>query len=305
MSIKVACVTGASGLIGRCIIPLLLSSGYKVRALVRASPVVAIDGVDYYSGDIGDVDFLKSFMKSAAAVYHCAAELKDESKMWEVNVLGSQKIADASRCVGVEYFCFISSAGVVGLTRESEIFEETDCHPRNMYERSKLAAEKVILSSKPASKLVILRPTNVVDRSRPGVVGQAVKRGFLERLKFIFKGAECAHLVHAEDVAAAAIYFSGNIDTSYGACYFVSIDDDPDNSFSGIWRAVNNDCDQVSCSGVFHLPIFIPYWVRILVGRKANKGDVKYSSARLISAGYNYKYTIGKMVVAFCKGDDN
>lgn len=301
---KLACVTGGSGLIGRHLIPLLLSSGYKVRSLVRAFPAIPTTGVEYFVGDITNAECISPFLSTANLVFHCAAELNDESLMWAVNVVGTENLAVASKEAGVDYFCFFSSAGVVGLSSNSQVSEDTACLPRNAYERSKLAAEGVVLASFPSEKLIILRPTNVVDDVRSGVMQQAYNGGFAERLKFFFKGGECAHLVHAHDVAAASLHFITQERVPYGARFFVSCDQDESNYFSSVWALVRSRHSSGKIVRLPCLPIIVPYLVRVMFGRRANKGDVKYCSEKLISAGFIYKYTVEKMVFAFCEKID-
>ncbi len=298
---KLACVTGGSGLIGRHLVPMLLAAGYKVRSLVRTLPATTTPGVEYFLGDITNAESLPPFLDSANLVFHSAAELHDESSMWLVNVTGTENIVLASKVAAVDGFCFFSSAGVVGLSSKMCVSEDADCSPRNTYERSKLAAEKVVLASRPSRTLVILRPTNVVDDARSNVMLQAHRGSLSDRLKFFFKGGECAHLVHASDVAAASLHLMEKGDVSYGARFFVSCDQDEDNYFSCLWAMARERNSLGKAARLCHLPIVVPYLVRAAFGRRANRGDVKYSSESLASTGFIYSYTVEKMMLAFCE----
>ncbi|NVZ61196.1 NAD-dependent epimerase/dehydratase family protein [Pseudomonas gingeri] len=298
---KLACVTGGSGLIGRHLVPMLLAAGYGVRALVRTLPAAPTPGVEYFLGDITNAATLAPFLDSANVVFHSAAELHQESSMWAVNVTGTENLVLASKAAAVEHFCFFSSAGVVGLSSKTCVSEDSDCSPRNAYERSKLAAEKIVLASWAPGKLIILRPTNVVDDTRSDVMFQAHRGSISDWLKFFFKGGECAHLVHAADVAAASLYLITKGNISYGACFFVSCDQDENNYFSRLWSMARRRDSSGKKSWLPHLPIIVPYIIRALFGRRANKGNVKYSSERLASAGFIYTYTVEKMMLAFCE----
>ena len=70
-----------------------------------------------------------------------------------------------------------------------------------------------------------------------------INDSLLNRLKVFIKGGECAHIVHAEDVAEAAIHFvSTPVDTPQ--CFFVSCDHEPLNTFAGLWalyKAIENN----------------------------------------------------------------
>ncbi len=89
MTKSIACVTGASGMVGLRIVDNLLQRGYAVRALTRRKDLT-LSGVDMHYGDIRDESALKYFLKGANLLFHCAAELKDEARMWDVNVAGTE-----------------------------------------------------------------------------------------------------------------------------------------------------------------------------------------------------------------------
>ena len=84
----IACVTGVSGMVGSEIVQRLVSHGYKVRALSRSKYFDDPD-VELFRGGLEDEEVLKSFLSKADFLFHCAAELYDESKMWDANVLGT------------------------------------------------------------------------------------------------------------------------------------------------------------------------------------------------------------------------
>ena len=96
----VACVTGATGIIGNRIVRLLLENEHIVRVATRKRRYM-YSNADIYTGDIVDESFLDEFIAGADLVFHCAAELNDESKMWDVNVEGTRNLMDACRVAGV------------------------------------------------------------------------------------------------------------------------------------------------------------------------------------------------------------
>lgn len=289
MLMKIACVTGAMGMIGRRIVRRLLSEGYKVRALDLR---VDFDdpSIDPFQGDIGDLQLLMAFLKDADLVFHCAAELRDETKMWDVNVSATEKLVELIEDSKVQYFCHLSSAGVIGRTNIQWVDEETECNPQNMYERSKWAAEQQAARKIEGCRVVILRPTNVVDYMRTGSLHLPVDRSILERLKVFVKGGESAHIVHAENVAEAALFFVSQPVKSLDR-YFVSCDHEPLNTYAGIWALFRAFQDGQTGDGVRpvpHLPLIVPHVLRRLWRRTGNRGDVFYSSKKLLSKGFNY-----------------
>jgi len=199
----IAAVTGASGMVGSKITQKLLQDGYEVRVLTR-NKSFRNESAHVYYGDIEDTDILRLFLKNVSYFFHCAAELHNESKMWDVNVLGTERILDLISESRVTYFCYLSSVGVVGLTDEMIVEEKSQCNPQNNYEKSKWAAEELVAKGSDNCNIVILRPTNVIDEQRPGALALPIRSRWRDRFIVFLKGSECAHLVHAEDVADAA-----------------------------------------------------------------------------------------------------
>ena len=286
----IACVTGASGGIGGKITDMLLSQGYKVRILIRRS-YPAVSGVEVFNGDINDEAVVKSFMQGSQMFFHCAAELKDESKMWAVNVIGTERILKYSELCGIKYFCYLSSVGVVGGTNLKLVDELTSCNPQNAYEKSKWAAEKLVSRGIKGCKVVMLRPTDVIDERNPGVLALPKRSSFMDFCKVFIKGGECAHIVHAEDVACAAVYFI-SYPASTPQCYIVSCDDEPLNTISGVWALYKAFLAGRFVDDLYlvpHLPLFVPYILRKIVQGRGNMGDVRYSSEKLLKTGFTFK----------------
>jgi nucleoside-diphosphate-sugar epimerase len=300
----IACVTGASGMIGSKIVTLLLSKGLRVRVLSRHN--YAVDpGVDLFIGDINDESILKNFMQDSSMVFHCAAELNDESRMWAVNVGGTELVLKNAEKFGIRYFCHLSSVGVIGNTDTKLADELTPCNPQNAYEKSKWAAEKLFSRFIKGCKVVILRPTNVVDEKKPGILTLVQRRSFIDFCKVFIKGGECANIVHADDVAAAALHFiSYPLETPQ--CYIVSCDNEPLNTFAGVcalYKAFREKKAVDSLCPVPHLPLLVPHILRKILRGRSKMGDVRYSSKKLIETGFTFKLglkeAVSRIVSAF------
>lgn len=301
---KVICVTGGNGLIGKPLVARLLSKGYRVRVLTRKSNGEC-SGAEIFTGDLCDRQSLSRFLAGADCLFHCAAELAASSRMWAVNVEGTRNIIDACKPIGLEYFCFISSAGVVGRTLERRIDEEVECRPVNLYERSKCAAERLVRDAGLGARVVILRPTNVVSHELPGAVLPGIRKKLIDRLKVFFKGAEVAHVVHAEDVASAAVYLMKATDHT-PQCYFVSCDNEKLNTFSGLWElATRLRTPQKNSRKPLCLPLIFPYLFRLLFRGGGNMGDVRYVPDKLLGTGFRFEYDVAKIVASVSTGADN
>lgn len=294
---KIACVTGASGMVGRRIVEQLIQKNYKVRVLTRQK-YFFLEDVDVFIGGLEDRNVLEHFVSGADQMYHCAAELRDESKMWEVNVKGTQRILRAIKNSNIKYFLYLSSAGVVGITNIKDISENTPCNPITMYEKTKWEAEKLVANGMDGCSIVILRPTNIIDRNHLGILETNIRENIINRFARFVKGGECAHIVHAKDVARAALYFNKKKNKT-PEHFFVSCDSDPLNSFSGVrkihkallkGRDLNNIRVSIEC------PLIIPYFLRRLRLGKSNWGDVIYSSQKIRNTGFRFSYDTKKAV---------
>lgn len=294
---QIACVTGATGMIGRRIVEKLLTLGYQVRVLTRRHYVN--QRVRVFNAGFADEVALNEFIHGADFVFNCAAELRDESKMWEVNVLGTAKITELVDKYHIKYYCHLSSAGVVGRTSRKFVDEDTQCQPQNHYEVTKFEAEKFVDHRIEGCNTIILRPTNVIDCEHLGELSFLVVRSINGLLKAFVKGGECAHIVHAEDVANAAVFFLERPSSLAPRVFFVSLDDDPLNTFSDLWslyREMESLGKHSAITRIPHLPVIVPYGLRLLMGRPGNSGKVKYSSKRLISEGFSYSFGVRKTI---------
>jgi nucleoside-diphosphate-sugar epimerase len=293
----IACVTGASGMVGCRVVQRLVQEGYKVRALNRQK-WFSMKDVEVFWGGLEDEDILKQFVSGADCMYHCAAELQDESKMWTVNVKGTQRVITATENSTIHSFLYLSSAGVVGITNIKDVNENTPCNPVSIYEKTKWESEKLVARGVDGCSVVILRPTNIIDNNQLGVLDATITNNVISRLTQYIRGGECAHVVHAKDVAKAAVYLSSfKFDTP--ECFFISRDIEPLNSYSGlrkVYKAVLKKEPLINQGREKNPPLFIPHGLRKLRLRKSNWGDVKYSSRKIEETGFRFSCDTKKAV---------
>ena len=286
----IAAVTGASGMVGQKIMQKLLQEGYEVRVLTRNKSFGNKSAHVYY-GDIEDTDILRLFLNNVSYLFHCAAELRNESKMWDVNFLATEKILNLIPTSGITYFCYLSSVGVVGLTDDLIVDEKSQCKPQNAYEKSKWAAEGLVAKGIDNCNIAILRPTNVIDEQRPSALVLPIRSRWRDRFIVFLKGSECAHIVHAEDVADAAVYFM-NTHFEKPSNFIVSCDHARFNTLGGLWslyKAIQQDRPIEGISPMIHLPLIIPHILRNLWRGSGNYGNVRYSSEKLLATGFRYR----------------
>lgn len=302
MKARIACVTGANGLIGAFVVEQLLKEGYVVRALVRNFTHIkgaSASLVEIFVGDLSDKNSLSRFLDGAEDVYHCAGEIRNEPLMWVTNVLGTQNLIEVAIEKDIKYFCYISSAGVVGTTQDNIVVEDAICRPNNAYEKSKYAAENLVRDGVGGAKVVILRPTNVVaPEINKGHLEFIFSKTISSRFKFLIKGREHSHIVHAKDVARASIYLRLHGKFRDPQIYFVSMDHDSNNYFWRLAKCANKSSFLHECA----LPRSFIIKLRWMLKRGANSKEVIYSSQKLSLTGFEYDYSC-KIMMELAKGD--
>lgn len=164
-------VTGGTGFIGGHLVETLVDTGRKVRCLIRKNSDIAFLeklGVELICGDLLDKESLKRAVRDVDTIYHLAAQArfpKVISKFGElsdsyqrVNVLGTKNLVEASLAQKISRFIYFSSISAVGAGLN--LTEDSPCHPNTDYGKSKLEAEKYLLTlyRKNNFPAVIIRP---------------------------------------------------------------------------------------------------------------------------------------------------
>lgn len=183
-------VTGATGFVGRSLIPALTNAGHVVRCAVTTY-------VDWLKEEQVLVERLETHfnwsnaLKEIDIVIHLAARvhiMKDNSESpfelySKINTVATTNLAEQAAKAKVSRFIYLSSIKVNGeFTLEGNPFTETSiAQPEDPYGISKLQAEQALLaiSAQTNMQIVILRP--------PLIYGPNVKANFLKMLGLVNK----------------------------------------------------------------------------------------------------------------------
>lgn len=184
-------VTGATGFVGKRLIPTLVSEGHEVRCAVSRK-------VDWLNAEQVVVNKLEcdpdwnEALSGIDVVIHMAAKvhvMKEQSETGlddyhKINSLATQNLANQAAKHHVKRFVFLSSIKVNGeLTLNGQPFtEESRARPEDPYGQSKLSAEQFLheISQNTDMDYVVIRP--------PLVYGPGVKANFLKMLGLVKKG---------------------------------------------------------------------------------------------------------------------
>jgi uncharacterized protein YbjT (DUF2867 family) len=131
-------LTGATGVVGGELLPVLLADGQELRTLVRDPRRLGEHRVDVQIalGDIGDPFTLRHAMRGVDTVIHLAATIRDQpgGTIEELNGLATERLLRAAERVGVERFVFFSAMGATAFQR-------------TRFFRSKALAERAVRQS--------------------------------------------------------------------------------------------------------------------------------------------------------------
>jgi len=171
----VVLVTGASGFVGRHLVPALEGAGWSVRRAVR-SPA-GVDG-EVVIETIGPETDWQAALEGVDAVIHLAARVhhKHEEHAVQlyrnVNIAGTLHLARCAAAAGVRQFVFISTVLVHGRSNEGRgPFSESDVlTPRGLYGMSKAAAEAGLrtLARDSDMNITVIRPPLVYGAGAKG-----------------------------------------------------------------------------------------------------------------------------------------
>lgn len=142
-------LTGATGHLGRNLVPSLLDAGHRVTALVRGD--TGLDPrVHTVRGDLLDALSLVRAGRGCDATIHCAAVYTDDpGRSWEMaraSIIGTQHVLDAAAANGHRRVVLASSMVTVGFgdspddRRDEDDWNERPFHP---YFRAKVDGERV------------------------------------------------------------------------------------------------------------------------------------------------------------------
>jgi len=220
-------VTGGAGFIGSNLARLLLEEGREVTIYDNLSSgyrqnVEALPGARFVEGDVRDAARLTEAMRGADTVFHLAASVGNTRSIEhpvddsEINVIGTLRVLEAARSLGVRKVVFSSSAGIFGELKFLPIREDHPVEPDSPYGASKLAAEKMCLAYSKLYELeaVALRYFNVYGvNQRYDAYGNCIPifahrmlRG--ETVTIFGDGEQTRDFVNVRDVARANLLAS-------------------------------------------------------------------------------------------------
>jgi nucleoside-diphosphate-sugar epimerase len=230
-----ALVTGGTGFLGRHLVERLVLEGDEVWVLGRDGAALADlrrFGARTVGGDLRRLPSLAEAVEGKDVVFHCAGKV-EASGRWvdflEVNVLGTERLIQASLERGVRRFVHVSSIGVYPERPAGSVITEDEGYDTNTgrggYTRSKIMADQLAFwyARERAAPITVIRPATIYGPGgKNNLVRVGVKKG---RLNVIFgDGANLMPLVYVDNVVDALV-LAARRPEAVGRAYNV-VDDD-------------------------------------------------------------------------------
>ena len=131
-------LTGATGVVGSELLPLLLERDEPVRVLVREPRRLGANRVDVQMslGDLADPFSMRHAMRGVDTVVHLAATIRDQRRgsIEELNGLATVRLLRSAERAGVKRFLFFSAMGATSFQR-------------TRFFRAKALTERAVLAS--------------------------------------------------------------------------------------------------------------------------------------------------------------
>jgi len=203
-------LTGSTGFVGSAIARQCQAVNLPIRQTDRSSQP---SQPNYTQADILAPSSLTPIMEGVECVIHAAGLAHQFGKkqsavpFTEVNVIGTENIAQAAASAKVQHFILISSVSVYGNEGMSSCTEETICKPHGPYAQSKYQAEQraLAIAQEAGMRLTILRLATVYGEGDPGNVVRLIRAIDQKRFLWLGEGKNRKSLIHRDDVARACI----------------------------------------------------------------------------------------------------
>jgi len=204
-------LTGACGYKGTVLTAKLLARGYKVTAfdiMWFGNYLATHPNLTVIEGDLRNAESYD--LTGHDAVIHLASVANDPCSdldpllTWEVSCLATMQLMDKAVRSGIDRFIYASSGSVYGVKEELQVTEDLELKPISEYNKTKMVAERVLLSYADQMKVQIVRPATVcgysprmrLDVSVNMLTMQALTRGEIT----VFGGKQVRPNIHMDDI---------------------------------------------------------------------------------------------------------
>jgi len=222
-------ITGGCGYTGSVLTNQLVDEGHKVTVIDTqwfGNYLIENKNLEIIKADIRETE--KIPLKNIETIIHLANIANDPgvelnpTLSWEVNVLATHQLADKANRAKVKQIIFASSGSVYGVKSEPKVTEDLELLPISAYNKTKMVAERVLLSYQNQMQIHCIRPATVCGispRMRFDVsVNLLTLQALTNNKMTVFGGAQVRPNIHIEDIVNVYSHFLKNPKIESG-CY--------------------------------------------------------------------------------------
>jgi nucleoside-diphosphate-sugar epimerase len=211
-------VTGGCGYVGTHLTETLLArTDHTVTVIdtawfgnyLQPHPRLTVCVRDIRALDDFDLSRYDTIFHLAAIANDPSADLNPQTS-WDVNALATMRLVDRAARQGVRQFVFPSSGAVYGVRSEPRITEDLDLMPISAYNKTKMVAERVIMSYSHAMVTTILRPATVCGYSRRMrldlTVNALTMQALTKKVMTVFGGSQIRPNIHIDDLVDLYVF---------------------------------------------------------------------------------------------------
>ena len=197
-------VTGASGYVGRAVLPELAQHGHTVRATTRALSALYDESAVFYDMS-NEAPLSAALFEGVSSIVHCAGIAHRQATTTDykrLNVTATVRLAQAAAAAGVSQFVFVSSMNIVPTNSSAPDAEAADWpEPRDPYSASKWLAEQELVRVLRGTTcdLTIVRPGLVYDQELTANLARL--QGLLGQYPVGLPAVGCRTMVGRSDLA--------------------------------------------------------------------------------------------------------
>src|SRR5450759_305600 len=211
-------VTGGCGYVGTKLTQALLArTDHHVTVLdamwfgnfLTPHPRLTVLTQDIRTIDAVDLSGFDTIVHLANIANDPSVELNPYAS-WDVNVLATMRLADRAARQGVTQLVFASSGSVYGVTPEPRVTEDMDLRPLSEYNKTKMVAERVILSYADSMVTTIIRPATVCGPSprmrRDLTVNLLTMQALTKGTMTVLGGSQIRPNIHIDDLVNVYLF---------------------------------------------------------------------------------------------------
>lgn len=275
-------ITGGCGYVGSVLVDGLLRDGHNITVIdtqwfgnyLQAHPNLSIIKADIRDIDSIPFEGIESIIHLANIANDPAVELLP-TLSWEVNVLATQQMAERAIKFGIRQIIYASSGSVYGIKDDPEVTENLELVPISVYNKTKMVAERVLLSYQNQIKIHCIRPATVCGwspRMRLDVsVNMLTFQALVNQNITVFGGGQTRPNIHIQDMVGVYQHFLEQSSLDSG-CYNAGFEN------ISILEIANKISSKIPS--------------KIVVTESNDPRSYRQNSDKLLSTGFSPKYSV-------------